>query len=457
METKINSVIYTVEKECSASYYRKLITDNNGCVIADLTAHYPIMTASKDRFKYIILYDDDMKVVPEAYEFLNHNIRDFSLTTRKQYAYAIRILYCFLSLSNSSVYSIDYETLRKLIAFLRGIGISDTPGLIKRSNQTVNLYLSVYRTFFQKRDIHCPALFASASRNVDMFFEEEVFNMQRLQYKNNLRASKDTQIPKYISPEVFSKVYSAAIRDKNRQAQIIMHLMYGYGMRLGEVLGLTLEDICETVINSKPVPYLIIRNRLSDKPYQYAKNLMHIHYPSEYKSGTYINNSQKIYLTYHFYEDFLDFIEDSHLKARNMHPEMYQTSIADCATGKMEQNENHYVFVNRFGKPLSGQTWGNTLKRYFEEAGIPLDKNTRENNLSHRFRHGFAMFHARYSAKPVDALMLQKMMRHKTIASTLVYYNPTPEDEFKTKTEFQKELYEKIPELSKPVIMKGTE
>lgn len=113
METRINSVIYTVEKDHSASFYRKLITDNHGSVIADVTARYPVMTASRDQFEYIILYDDDMKVVPEAYEFLNHHIRDFSLTTRKQYAYAIRILYCFLALSNSSVYARLPDAMRE--------------------------------------------------------------------------------------------------------------------------------------------------------------------------------------------------------------------------------------------------------------------------------------------------------------------------------------------------------
>ena len=266
MEKKINCVIYKTEKDHSSSFYRKQITDDQGDVIVDIAVHYPIKCASYSGFEYIILYDDDMKIIQEPYEFLNHGIRDFSLTTRKQYAYALRILYCFLSLSNTSVYSIDYDTLRRLIAFLRGIEISDAQGLVIRSNQTVNLYLSVYRTFFHRSSIQCPSLFVSVSRHVDMFFEEETFNIQRIRYKNNLMTSSNTQIPKYISPEIFAKLYSIAIREKNRQAQIIMHLMYGYGMRLGEVLGLTLEDTGETIINNKPVPYLIIRNRLSDKP-----------------------------------------------------------------------------------------------------------------------------------------------------------------------------------------------
>jgi len=47
----------------------------------------------------------------------------------------------------------------------------------------------------------------------------------------------------------------------------------------------------------------------------------------------------------------------------------------------------------------------------------------------------------------LNILELQKMLRHRSIASTMVYYNPTQDDEFKTKTEFQEELYNLIPEL----------
>ena len=91
------------------------------------------------------------------------------------------------------------------------------------------------------------------------------------------------------------------------------------------------------------------------------------------------------------------------------------------------------------------------MKKYLEVAGIPIDVDVRDNNLSHRFRHGFAMFHARFSKHRADVLSLQKMLRHKSLSSTMVYYNPTPEDEFKIKMEFQKELYDMIPELKEGV------
>ena len=129
------------------------------------------------------------------------------------------------------------------------------------------------------------------------------------------------------------------------------------------------------------------------------------------------------------------------------YPENYEQGYADIVSVRDKPETNHYIFLNRYGRILSDQTWNNTLKKYFEVAGIPIDVDVRENNLSHRFRHGFAMVHARFSKHPADALSLQKMLRHKSLSSTMVYYNPTPEDEFKIKMEFQKELYDMIPEL----------
>ena len=46
-----------------------------------------------------------------------------------------------------------------------------------------------------------------------------------------------------------------------------------------------------------------------------------------------------------------------------------------------------------------------------------------------------------------DAVELSKLMRHSSISSTLIYYNPTISDKIKLKTEFTKELYSILPEL----------
>ena len=57
------------------------------------------------------------------------------------------------------------------------------------------------------------------------------------------------------------------------------------------------------------------------------------------------------------------------------------------------------------------------------------------------------MLHAHYRQNPVGALELQKMMRHRSISSTLVYYNLTEEDEQELREEFVNELFELIPSL----------
>ena len=226
--------------------------------------------------------------------------------------------------------------------------------------------------------------------------------------------------------------------------------MYGYGLRLGECLGLTMEDITETHVNGKLVPVLLIRNRMSDAKYQYAKNLLHVSNKNQYRSRDYQLSRWKIIITYELYEELIGYIESAHSSAMEKYPDNYEKGAADIVSVLDAPESNHYVFLNRYGRVLNDQTWNAHLKNYFSEAGIPIDHDVREKNLSHRFRHGFAMFHARFSEHPVAALELSRMMRHKNILSTMVYYNPTFEDELKTKTEFQNELYTLIPELKEP-------
>lgn len=85
--------------------------------------------------------------------------------------------------------------------------------------------------------------------------------------KSNLktRQYEDRSIPKYITPDQFARLYKLALKKKDLCAVVIMRLGYGYGLRLGEILGLTLEDITEVSIDKKITPVLYIRNRLSDK------------------------------------------------------------------------------------------------------------------------------------------------------------------------------------------------
>ena len=159
--------------------------------------------------------------------------------------------------------------------------------------------------------------------------------------------------------------------------------------------------------------------------------------------------STNVSITYEMLEELTDYINTSHEYLLSKYPDNYKASSADIVSIEDPPDDNHYVFLNRYGRVLSAQTWGNHLKNYFAECKIPVDSTVKHNNLSHRLRHGFAMFHAHFvePQKRADVFKLKKMMRHRSISSTYKYYNPTQEDQYKIKTEFQDELYKMIPEL----------
>lgn len=444
-------ILYSEQKLGVQSFFTKTILDNNGKQVSSRKVTIPLYQVEKEGFLYFILYDENMNVNRDFYEYLNFTLKEKPLTSRSKAAFSLRLLYCFLSLSKYDIKNIDNTILKELLFFLRGINVNPEQYkmITQRSANTINGYLAIYRSYFSDRGIKCNALFKSHTSISSSNIGDFVSSVQRTSYDNNLLTNKKNlnTTPKYISPDDFRKIYKLVIGNNDRTGKLILHLMYGYGLRLGEVLGITMEDIVECHDNGKLIPMIILRNRMSDKKFQYAKNLPHVIDLKQYSSRDYISSKTKIIITYDLYEELIDYIEITHSNLIEKYEENYNEGFADIVSVKNKPESNHYVFLNRYGRVLSDQTWNNSLKRYFKEAKIPIDNNVKENNLSHRFRHGFAMFHARFSPNPVDVLTLQKLMRHKNISSTMIYFNPTPEDELQIKTEFQKELYDLIPEL----------
>lgn len=458
-ESKVNMrnpnirISYEEHKYRTLSIFRKIITDaSTGEIILIKNVTCPLKKVEENGFTYFILYNDSMQPIRDAFEYLNYDLRNTPFTSRSKAAFSLSLLYCFLSLSACDIKHIDYSVFNQLQMFLQGLGVNDSGSLkTTRSANTINSYFATYRNYFRKRRIHCEPLFATKKIRHEFCLPEMDIpqSQDQISYSSNLKAKRpnvDTT-PKYIGPNDFRKLYKLALRNNDKEAQVLMHLMYGYGLRLGECLGLTTEDIQEIRIDGEYVPVIFIRNRLSDKRFQFAKGLQHPISKEQYHSKDYTASRHRIIITYDFYEFLIDYINEAHGAAMEKYPANYEAGAADIVSYRDKPDFNHYVFLNRYGKILSDQTWNNKLRRYFVEAGIPIDAEFRENNLSHRFRHGFAMFHARFSEHPVNVLELQKMMRHKSISSTMVYYNPTPEDELEIKTAFQTELYDMIPEL----------
>lgn len=434
------------------SAFERHVLDEDGNSLAVTRARIPMHTVERDRKVFFLIYDDDMRVISGAYAYLNRKLLASSSKSRAKAAYALRLLYCFLALCGIREEELDDPHLRDLLQFLSGIGAVTSEHALEtqRRNNTVNEYLAVYRKYYTYLGISCDALTRSRRVSLEAWSgSESVRVVAAERYESNLPGKPycPRNAPKYVSPDEFSRLYRLAVEDGDTTAQVIMHLAYGYGMRLGEILGLATEDLVEKKVNGAYAPVLIIRNRLSDRDFQYAKGRRHVLTQAEYRTGAYIESWQEVVLDYSMYDKLVDYINDTHAKAMERYPDNYAAGAADIVSTHDAPDANHYVFLNRYGRVLSGQTWGNILKGYFERAGILRGWDLRRENLSHRFRHGFAMFHAHFSPHPVSAVQLQKWMRHKSLSSTMVYYNPTLEEEAKLKAAFQDDLYAMVPEL----------
>lgn len=455
-------IIYTEEKQGHKSVFSKIIIDQSGEETLEQKVSMPMFIRERAGFTWFILYDDKMNPNKDFFEYMNFTLQETSPNTRRATAFALRLLYCFLALTGYGIRELGEERISELVRFLRGINSNpvEYASVTQRSANTVNGYLSVYRVFFAKRHISCDALFDAKLVNMtDVNADGFTSNIQRKRYTSNVKVPDTTQryVPKYISPVDFKILYTLAIRKEDKVTAVLMHLMYGYGLRPGEALGITIEDVQEVEWDHELIPVIILRNRLSDEPYQFAKGLPHVMTGTQYGTKDYKRAKWVVQITYDMFDAIMDYLETVHTEVMKNRPDNYAMGIADRVdTYNEELEENHYVFLNRYGKPLSLQTLNNHLRAFFKEAGIPVDADTRENNLAHRFRHGFAMFQAHFRDDPVDQLELQKMMRHKRLTSTSIYYNPTPQDEYEIRTAAQNDLYTLIPELRKGATYLGS-
>ena len=252
---------------------------------------------------------------------------------------------------------------------------------------------------------------------------------------NKIVGDRGISVPRYIRPYEYEKIMEIVEEDSGLREMVIINLMYNYGLRLGEVLGVTFEDIEPT--NSGNYYRLIIRNRVSDEPTQRAKGVMVPETVDDYKSRSY--NTEGNGLGYQvviidedmaeLVQDYIDESRDDIVLSRSpkKRENLNSKAIADrVGTTPLLNNENQYIFLNKqHYTPITQSGWNTVLRVIFNEARISIDKGKKENNLSHRFRHGFAMKLVKQDKQIYE---LQKELRHGNPYSCEAYYNPDDDD-----------------------------
>lgn len=414
-----------------------------------VVVHIKSFSKKIDNVYYHIVYDSNMKPLHDAFRFLNFELKNNSINYIYTNISALKLLFSYLELFNLNLDSLTKKDIDNLIVFLSGISSKgclysfDLKTL--RSNSTINLYLSIYRKYIKFLGIENCYLTKKNDGTKLVFDAENEITHSFDTYESSVKQYKnDFTVPKYISVNDFRKILKVIRSDYSIREECIVRLMFESGLRLGEVLGLTDEDFTEEDNYS----ILTIRNRVSDEDYQQAKGCMTVKHRCKYLSEDY-STEKYGYQTVHISNDLskllVDYLNEFHVCSSKTFSNNYSKyTVADSVSDL--DHDNFYIFINSIGRPLSSNLWGKTLREIFRKVGLKVDKVSKQNNLSHRFRHGYAMFMIQY--KNVDRLKLKELLRHRRILSCEKYYRPTDEDVIKLREGYVKSIYDVIPELS---------
>ena len=179
----------------------------------------------------------------------------------------------------------------------------------------------------------------------------------------NLKAPRvEKKVPGVLSLEEVEKLLEQPGRENPKEIRdrAMLELLYATGIRVSELIGLTLEDV------NMQMSYIICHDRTKERAVPFGS------------------------------------------KAREALTEYFFT-----ARSSMQKDpEEKALFVNCSGKPMSRQGFWKLVKAYAHKAGIT------EEITPHTLRHSFA---AHLVANGADLRSVQEMLGHSDIATTQVY------------------------------------
>lgn len=267
-------------KGSKSKYEVSIISDGKRVILR--TVDVEVQQVDYNDQKYILIYDSNRNVIRDAYKYINSYLKDSSINTRTLTATALVKLYSFLEIYDFKINNLEKNEMDLLKTFLygnskKGLAIETT--LVKvREGKTINKYISIYRGYFKYIEVENKWINEKIKSSKSL--RKDSFDNIGDSYRISERISKAKKAPKYISEWQFNNILKCIMRDYGLREELIVRLMYEKGLRIGEVLGLTIEDIKDECI--------IIRNRISDKEDQHSKCLYQPANKNEYKGSKYL-------------------------------------------------------------------------------------------------------------------------------------------------------------------------
>lgn len=408
---------------------------------------------------YLILFDRYFQVNITVYEYINVYMSRMAKSeqTRRKTLVALKLLFSFLTIFNIKLEDMSKNDTAKLMNFLIGnsvLGENITLELKSRREATsVNDYLSAMRSYIKYLEIKKHPLLANGGKkkllNINSY--GEIHSSESYEFKVKT-PNNDNVAPKHVTLEQYKVMLKHVQNIADKRLECIIRLMYESGMRSGEVLGLTFEDLKQVKMTDGTNAYKVVgRSRITDEPWQAPKFLMKINDRAQYKSKRYRVKNDGFHDTYineNLYNLILDYIDEAHSKQQVAHLDNWNKfSVTDSVDKEFGEEKNFYIFINSVGRPYSNKLLYKDVKELYIASNVPInDYGGRKNGLCHRFRHGFAMFQVKYNSTPL--LILMELMHHSSVSSTVIYYTPEESDIIELKNELTKNLYSYINEFS---------
>lgn len=460
-------ITITERKTGNDTYYEKTVSGDGGVNVTE-RIHVRAVVVNKNNHGYYLIYDSNMRVYSEAFEYVNEILASKSNNTKVKAHAALKFLFAFEEIVGKQLAEFNISDVTSLKYFLHGYspdGQTIKLDLItKRANETVNGYLAVYRSFLQYKGIFQHPLFLTNGK-ISQVIKNELDGRSRIGVErhatNDTIPKKKVEVPAFISVDEMKVILKYVRANYPVEVEIIIRLMYECGLRIGEVLGLTGDDLVMEKASELPnrssykpkeayVPIAYIRNRCSDVKGQNAKSCMKVISPKQYSSdeyNAYNYGYQFVVVDRNLFSLIDEYIEEAHTVAIKKSPERYYArTVADRVRSANKGEEpNYYVFINSLGTPLSISSWNVIMRDIFKACGIHVDRSKRKDNLNHRFRHGFAMFNILY--RHCNEAEVADLLRHKNLGSVMRYFNPTISQQIALKTMATEDMYEAIPEL----------
>lgn len=373
-----------------------------------------------NKVNYYILFDSNNEVIKEVFQYINLYKQHLSSSSREKTCLYLKQLYEFAGVIDKDISKFVRSDIDKLICFLKGNDL--------RNSFSNKLYM------YSRKSDETVAVIFNAIRDFVSFCQYSsyrYFKHYRIR-KGNLKNSRaaNNQCPKFISLREMKLITDYVRNDSSldeetrKKYNLIYKLMYNKGLRVGEVLGLTLEDFEEYYDTNGNLIYKVyIRNRYSDNHDQHAKRCLSMDGHYTYNSPAYHRFNigyQLVFINQEMYEDIIEYVDISTARFNRANKTVNK---ADSISGT--QN-NWYVFLNRkTPTPLSKDVLALYTRKMFTDLNIHIDTVVRTNNLFHRFRHGYCMY-LLYVEKmnPMEACALT---RHRSTNSLSAYNNPTEE------------------------------